>query len=256
MNTQAESAVERVIAVMRDNLEDQLTIDDMARVAMFSKFHFSRMFQRVTGLSPGRFLSALRLQQAKQLLVTTSFNVSDISLRVGYTSVGTFSTRFTRSVGLSPTIYRRRHGITPEIQTGGAYVPPGKLATVRGIVRPHDPDRRESIFLGLFRDRLPEGKPIACAVMQEPGPYLLENVPPGMWHLLAHSVPVDTARPDSADRQVCVASLGPVTVSREATVEGADVQLKPARALDPPVLMALLDVRTAALARVSASGAA
>ncbi|MFD0592037.1 helix-turn-helix domain-containing protein [Catellatospora coxensis] len=86
---------------------------------MFSKFHFSRMFQRVTGLSPGRFLSALRLQQAKQLLVTTSFNVSDISLRVGYTSVGTFSTRFTRSVGLSPTIYRRRHGITPRSRPVG-----------------------------------------------------------------------------------------------------------------------------------------
>src|SRR4051794_801763 len=110
MESTIEQAVERAIGTMRDNLAEQLTVDDMARSAMFSKFHFSRIFRRVTGVSPGRFLSAIRLQEAKRLLVTTSLNVADISLRVGYTSVGTFSTRFTRSVGLSPTRYRRLGG--------------------------------------------------------------------------------------------------------------------------------------------------
>src|SRR5262245_51420880 len=107
MRDAAEVAVRRVIKAMLENLDDDLTIDDMARIAMFSKFHFSRMFQRVTGVSPGRFLSALRLQRAKQLLLSTSFNIADISHRVGYTSVGTFSSRFTRSVGISPIAYRR-----------------------------------------------------------------------------------------------------------------------------------------------------
>lgn len=107
MHDSVEQAVERAIDTMRSNLSEQLTVDDMARAAMFSKFHFTRIFQRVTGISPGRFLSAIRLQEAKRLLTTTRLNVTDISLRVGYNSVGTFSTRFTKSVGLPPTTYRR-----------------------------------------------------------------------------------------------------------------------------------------------------
>src|ERR1043165_8139811 len=91
----------RATATMRSNLGDSLAIDDLARSAMFSKFHFSRVFQRVTGVSPGRFLSAMRLEEAKRLLVSTSFTVADISHRVGYNSVGTFSSRFRSSVGVS-----------------------------------------------------------------------------------------------------------------------------------------------------------
>ncbi|NNJ08505.1 AraC family transcriptional regulator, partial [Streptomyces sp. PKU-MA01144] len=60
--TAIETAVLRVIDEMHANLGQELTIDDMARTAMFSKFHFTRVFRDVTGTSPGRFLSALRLQ--------------------------------------------------------------------------------------------------------------------------------------------------------------------------------------------------
>lgn len=252
MDSTAERAVKRVIDTMQDNLDEQLTIDDMAKVAMFSKFHFSRIFQRVTGISPGRFLSALRLQQAKQLLVSTTFNVSDISLRVGYTSVGTFSSRFTRSVGLSPTTYRKQHGITSHIETGSTSAPLNALATVRGVIRPQGLEQRELIFAGLFRDRIPEGRPVSCAVLHEPGPYLLEKVPPGMWYLLVHSVPVGQGAADDPDVPgVAVGTCGPITVRRDHTVEDADVTLKPVSTLDPPVLMALLDVRTAAMERMT-----
>lgn len=111
-----EEAVERAISTMNQNLGERLTVDDLARAARFSKFHFTRIFRRVTGLSPGRFLSELRLQHAKQLLASTSLNVADISIRVGYTSVGTFSSRFTRSVGVPPTTYRRLAGTNSPLQ--------------------------------------------------------------------------------------------------------------------------------------------
>jgi AraC family transcriptional regulator len=135
----SEKAVARVIAMMRDRLEEPLTVEEMARVAMFSKFHFTRLFKRVTGVSPGRYLSALRLQRAKQLLVSTSLNVTDISVRVGYSSTGTFTATFTRRVGLSPTAYRRL-GITSR----GDGEPEEVLGTVLGMalaqsrVRPRD----------------------------------------------------------------------------------------------------------------------
>lgn len=159
MDLAARKAVERVIEVMRDNLDEQLTVDDMARVAMFSKFHFSRIFLRATGLPPGRFLAALRLQRAKHLLISTSYNIADISLRVGYTSVGTFSTRFTRSVGLSPTMYRRQQGVTSQIET--AHAAGTATGSVRGVVHSAAQGSDEPIFAGLFRDRIPEGWPVS-----------------------------------------------------------------------------------------------
>lgn len=94
-------AVERSIETMREHLDEKLTVDDLARSAMFSRFHFSRVFQRATGVSPRRFLSAMRLEEAKRLLLATSIMVVDIGHQVGYDSVGTFSSRFRSSVGVS-----------------------------------------------------------------------------------------------------------------------------------------------------------
>ncbi len=263
MHNASELAVERVVAAMRNNLGEPLTIDDMARVAMFSKFHFSRMFQRVTGVSPGRFLSALRLQEAKQLLVSTSYNVADISLRVGYTSVGTFSSRFTKSVGLSPTTYRRLGGFTSQIPQdetrGGADTGYG---TVKGTIlsyKAHQPNRRQLTFIGLFPDRIPEGRPVSCVIMDHPGPFVLDKVPRGSWYLLSHAVVVNADEDMSDDpprSDLSVATHGPLTIRPGAEVDAAEVRLKPIRSLDPPVLLALLDVRKAALERAAARAAA
>ena len=103
-----ELAVRRAIDTMRTHLGEQITVDDLARSAMFSRFHFTRIFRRVTGVPPGRFLLRKRLERAKFLLESTSMNVVEVSVEVGYSSVGTFSTRFNRCVGMPPTTYRRR----------------------------------------------------------------------------------------------------------------------------------------------------
>jgi transcriptional regulator GlxA family with amidase domain len=108
MGTVAEEAVRRVVEAMHDNLGDSFTADDMARTAVFSKYHFIRLFRQATGVTPGRFLAALRIQEAQRLLLATDLSVAEISQRVGYASVGTFSSRFKLSVGLSPSAYREQ----------------------------------------------------------------------------------------------------------------------------------------------------
>ena len=244
-------AVNRAISAMRENLGEQLTVDDMARAAMFSKFHFTRIFQRATGVSPGRFLSALRLQRAKHLLVSTSLNVADISLRVGYNSVGTFSSRFTRSIGMSPTTYRRRAGYAQHIATDPGPAAPSE-ARVHGSIarqpgRPNGP-----VFIGLFADRIPEGRPVRCAVLPDGDYFHFSSVPPGAWYLLAQAVGTDTdGRPDEANRPIAVASQGPLTVCRNSDIR-VDLDLQPIQSIDPPVLLALMDSRKLALARVAA----
>lgn len=242
MQDTAERAVERVIDTMRQNLSDQLTVDDMARAAMFSKFHFTRLFQKITGVSPGRFLSAIRLQEAKRLLITTKLNVTDISLRVGYNSVGTFSTRFTKSVGLPPTIYRRMGGYTRHIPT--QQLPTSGHGTIEGrVMAPHGGPAPGLIFIGLFQHRIPEGPPVRCAVLDEPGHFRFTDVPDGSWYLLCHSVSGEVLR--LQQENVMVATAGPLTVRSRQLIE-FDVHLKPVSKLDPPVLLALLDSRRAA----------
>ncbi|MBB5920876.1 AraC-like DNA-binding protein [Actinoalloteichus hoggarensis] len=237
----------RVITAMRENLGETLTIDDMARAAMYSKFHFSRAFQRVTGVSPGRFLSAMRLQEAKRLLVTTSLSVTEISHRVGYSSVGTFGSRFCSTVGVSPTTYRRLGGYCSKIVTDDRRpVRVDHTVTLRGTVHSSSPEYESSVFIGLFREPIPQGRPLRCAVLDAPGAFELADVPQGTWYVLAQSVMTDPAEQTDGgqDGQVSVGSHGPITVRPGQPIHTVDIALRPLRQLDPPVLMALLDART------------
>lgn len=248
-----ERAVIRVIEVMRQNLSEQLTIDDMARAAMFSKFHFSRVFQRVTGVSPGRFLSALRLQEAKRLLLSTSLSVADITYQVGYNSVGTFSTRFKESVGLSPTEFRRLGGHASVIPMDQRRRGP-RLAAIKGeVVSPPDGDVGH-VFVGLFPDWIPQGYPVRCTVLDSPGPFELPDIPPGTWHLLAHAVAPGEEHVVGFDpdrQSLVVGAHGPIAVRAEPGLKRVDLQLRPMRILDPPILLALLHVRAMALDKQS-----
>lgn len=248
-----EEAIWRVIATMHEKLGETLTIDDLARAAMYSKFHFSRAFQRATGVSPGRFLSAMRLQEAKRLLISTTLTVTEISHLVGYSSVGTFGSRFCNTVGMAPTVYRRRRGVRSWIPTDKRRVPTASnRATVHGAVRSTVGHEDDTVFVGLFREPIPQGTPVSCVVLRSPGPYELTDVPPGTWYLLAQSVSREDQRP-STDQEVSVGANGPIVVGAGAAVAPVNVQLRPMRALDPPVLMALLDARTAALEMATAS---
>ena len=229
-------AVERVIRAMQNNLGEPITIDDMARTAMFSKFHFSRMFQRVTGISPGRFLSALRLQEAKRLLLTSSLTVADISHLVGYNSIGTFSSRFRMSVGVSPTSYRQFGGYVAPLEEHlpSGWPAHGNHPEMRGHVHHPAECRPGHIVVGLFPDRIPQGIPVRHTTLPAAGEFVLANVPEGTWYLLARTV-------DTESDQVYVGALGPISVSSSKPVRPVDLWMRPRLIFDPPALLAQLD---------------
>jgi AraC family transcriptional regulator len=108
MSPSHTAAIHRAIALMREDLASPTRIDDLARVAHFSKFHFIVVFTKAMGLSPGRYLTRLRMEAATELLATTDLNVAHVCTAVGFESVGTFSRRFRRHAGCSPSEYRRR----------------------------------------------------------------------------------------------------------------------------------------------------
>jgi|SRR4051794_34301233 AraC-like DNA-binding protein len=85
---------------------DPLDVDHLARAAGLSRAHFSREFRRVFGESPHAYLLTRRLERAAALLRTTDHSVADVCFSVGLQSVGSFTTSFTRTYGMSPTAYR------------------------------------------------------------------------------------------------------------------------------------------------------
>ena len=85
---------------------EPLDVNDLAGAAGLSRAHFSREFRRAFGESPHAYLLTRRLERAAALLRSTDRSVADICLSVGLQSVGSFTTSFTRTYGISPTAYR------------------------------------------------------------------------------------------------------------------------------------------------------
>jgi AraC-like DNA-binding protein len=85
---------------------EPLDVDDLARAAGLSRAHFSREFRRCFGEPPHAYLLTRRLERAAAMLRTTDRSVAEICFAVGLRSVGSFTTSFTRTYGVSPTVYR------------------------------------------------------------------------------------------------------------------------------------------------------
>jgi AraC-like DNA-binding protein len=87
---------------------EPLEVDDLARRAGLSRAHFSREFRRAFGETPHAYLLTRRLERAAALLRMTDRSISDICFSVGLRSVGSFTTSFTQTFGVSPAAYRSR----------------------------------------------------------------------------------------------------------------------------------------------------
>src|SRR6184192_3127614 len=87
---------------------EPLGVDDLARAAGLSRAHFSREFRSAFGESPHAYLLTRRLERAAAMLRATDRSVADVCFSVGLQSVGSFTTSFTRTFGISPTAYRAR----------------------------------------------------------------------------------------------------------------------------------------------------
>jgi AraC-like DNA-binding protein len=85
---------------------DPLDVDDLAAVAGLSRAHFSREFRRAFGESPHAYLLTRRLERAAALLRTTDHSVTDICFAVGLSSLGSFTTSFKQTYGVTPSAYR------------------------------------------------------------------------------------------------------------------------------------------------------
>jgi AraC-like DNA-binding protein len=85
-----------------------LDLDAVAAAAGYSRYHFVRLFRDAYGETPGQYLSRRRIERAQELLRSANLTVTEICMLVGFTSLGTFCTRFKEQVGMTPTQFRAK----------------------------------------------------------------------------------------------------------------------------------------------------
>jgi AraC-like DNA-binding protein len=93
--------------VMDRDYAGPLNVSMLAAWAGYSPAYFIRAFRAAYGETPGRYLSRRRMERACELLRSVNLTVTEICHLVGFTSLGTFSARFTEHMGRSPSAYRR-----------------------------------------------------------------------------------------------------------------------------------------------------
>lgn len=96
-----------VVNFMNDNLEEKITIDQMAQRALMNRFHFIRSFKSAFGSSPYDYLTSIRINRAKQLLSNTQLSANDVGRDCGYSSASRFSAAFKMLTGMTPSAYRQ-----------------------------------------------------------------------------------------------------------------------------------------------------
>jgi AraC family transcriptional regulator len=240
-------AVERALSTMWTHYDEPLSLDDIAGTAILSKFYFSRVFRSVTGTSPGRFLTAIRLYKAKNLLLETSLSVTEIAYCVGYNSLGTFTTRFTRSVGVSPTRFRSlSYSGLPSLPASGRNER-SQSGTVHGLVELPPSDTPLRIYVGAFSTPIVEGMPVSCDILNGPAAgrrlyeYRLDSVPTGKWFVRAAAVAVRNVDVDPrpwARRPLLVGAGQPVTIRADHEVD-ISIVMRAVDRTDLPILLAL-----------------
>lgn len=240
-------AVERAVLFMRARMADPLALEELAHAALMSPYHFNRVFRLVTGIPPGQFLTALRMAEAKRLLLTTSQRVTDVCFAVGFESLGTFTTRFGHLVGVAPQELRRladRHGarsVTCLVDMDAAREPAGRC--VCGWL---DPPPGESCLtlVGLFDRAVPQGMPSACDIVAEtPGSFRVAGIAPGHHHVLAVGFPDARTVLDATllDPQRLIVGALPAPIDVEPGRSG-DIRVRlimdPPGTLGPPIVLA------------------
>jgi AraC-like DNA-binding protein len=239
-------AVERAIKCIWDRYGEPLTLSDIAQSAILSKFHFCRVFSEETGVSPGRFLSAVRIYQAKRLLVTTPMHVTDIAFAVGYNSLGSFCNHFADSVGIAPGRFRR-------VSLDGGFEPPEPSpipsihrGAVSGTISLPEDYAAARVYVGAFPTAIVQRRPASASVVDidalgRARPYRLEGLPPGFWFIHAVGV-ADSVDPEPWTRRALViGSHARIPVKGGAATRAA-LSLRPRRPTDLPILLAFPDL--------------
>ena len=233
---------------MRTSLDAPMRLENMAAIAQLSPFYFDRVFLSLTGLSAGAFQAALRLEAAKCALLESDSTVTEICFALGYESLGSFTARFTRAVGIAPAALRgqvarlegtdMRELLAAAIGARSAASRSCDLA-IRGSLA-EAANEKAIAWIGAFHKGIPDRPPSAGTIAMGNAAFGLGPLANGTYHVLAAAY---LASPRIADYLVRrdsmrVARSGPWNVRDDKKVPLL-LRLRSVEVTDPPILLAL-----------------
>ncbi len=262
------AAITRVILRIRANLTERLAVEELAREARMEKSQLHDVFKQLTGTSPGHFQFCLRIQEAKSRLLTTDCSVTDICFDLGYSSGGTFSTKFKDSVGYSPTEFRER-AMEFDFEAFRSRIGHRQSARhntaepqLRG--RLHDPEKPfKNLIVGTYQDHVPLGLPLSSTLANSADSFLVRCPALPAFTMVVFSLPSDCSDTEllcctnkailRASHQYRLGRTGVLQTltegslawqslflkDRRSVFQLPNISLRPARLTDPPILTAL-----------------
>lgn len=99
--------IRRSIELMHSQLDQDLSLKDLAAASYLSPFHFARLFKKLTGVTPHSYLAAIRNNKAQLLLAESDLSITEIGMRVGYLSASHFTKAFRLATGTTPREFRK-----------------------------------------------------------------------------------------------------------------------------------------------------
>ena len=102
-----DDMVRSVMGYIDDNMEQNISVEDLAKVCHLHHTHFIRVFKKKTGETPGKFIQLRKMEKAKKLIEETDIPISEVMSRVGIVDAAQFSKKFRSFFGNSPRAYRK-----------------------------------------------------------------------------------------------------------------------------------------------------
>ncbi len=235
-------SVTRAVQYMAAHLAEPQRLSDIAQAALLSPFHFHRVFRHVTSTTPARFLTALRMAEARRLLLNSRLSVTEICITVGYSSLGTFISQFTRFTGRSPRRFRAAMSAFGQIRLSeltsrcsDEHLAPGPVGTITG-----GPRDGGCAVLALYRSPEPDESPVAYGVLETNRVTHMEPLADGAYHPVAlgfqsRSTLADVLGGTAEPAEFVGIGETPIVVEQGRTRRTFHVALRRPRPIDPPV---------------------
>lgn len=229
------------LSFMTAHMDEPLRLVDMADHLGYSPFYFSRQFRTATGVAPGAFLTALRFQRAKELLLDDDAAVIDVCTSVGYSSLATFTRRFRQWVGVTPAALRTLAAEISDQPTSPFSMGDPRKPRVEVTIQVPDHGVLQSplVWVGWYAWPVPKGLPAAGLVRHGGGVVHLPLAPGFPW-LMALTVPREAEAAEHLAPAAPVAAAHPSPITAACSVR---LMCRPALALGLPMLSALPALR-------------
>lgn len=235
-----EQRAEEAIHSMRRFLKAPPSVPELAEEARVTPWHFIRLFRRTVGIPPGEYLAALRIEFAKTLLLKTPEKVTDICFDLGFSSLGSFTTRFTSLVGVSPVAFRRlvdgfsQKDLENQIARQEKW---SQYPGLRGMIRAPS-SYSGPVFVGIFPKPIPERYPKASILLMGPGAFHIPGAKPEGFLMAAGIGSFHDPSSYLIPSECLLVGVLPLAFATDP--ERLDLTLRPPGPLDPPILVALL----------------